>query len=478
MGEDAEAVTESLQFLLVVVPLIGLFFLLRVVISRKIAQAVALARAEAASESAALSERLRGREEALLDARGALERAASRENELEGLNAGLGARIAGSEEKLRAFEEAERKLTDAFQNLASQALSRNNQQFLDLAKENLAKQQGEARGELEQRQQAIAALVKPLNEALGKVDAEVRRIEAAREQAYGTLTEQVRSMMTAQDRLQSETGKLVTALRRPEVRGNWGEVQLQRAVEFAGMVDFVDFRTQESVDTGDGKLRPDMVVKLPGDKRVVVDSKVPLDAYLAAIEARSEEERHAALVRHARQVREHVRKLSAKAYWDQFENAPEFVVLFLPGEAIFSAALEQDPQLIEDSFQQSVLIVTPATLVALLKTVFYGWKQETLAANAMAISDAAKVLHERLRVFAGHLSGVGRGLNAALTKYNEAVGSFDARVLPQGRKLEELQAASGEALASPPPVEIAPRPLAAAIAATGDDEDGKAAVDE
>jgi DNA recombination protein RmuC len=193
----------------------------------------------------------------------------------------------------------------------------------------------------------------------------------------------------------------------------------------------------------------------------VVDSKAPLDAYLAAVEATDDESRKAALVRHARQVRDHVRKLSGKSYWDQFDNAPEFVALFIPGEAIFSAALEQDPQLIEEAFQHSVLIVTPSTLVALLKTVYYGWRQETVAANAAAISEAAKVLHERLRTFAGHLAGVGKGLSSALAKYNEAVGSFDLRVLPQGRKLEELQAASGEKLASPAPLELAPRPLAA-----------------
>ena len=464
-------VTDPLKILFAVLPLVGMFFLVRAVVRRRITQALELARAQAASERAAVEERLRGREEALVDARRSLERAAEKENELEARASELGARVAAGEEKLLAYADAERKLTDAFQNLASQALSRNNQQFLDLAKENLEKLQGEARGELEQRQQAIAALVKPLNEALGKVDAEVRRIEAAREQAYGTLTEQVRSMIGAQERLQSETGKLVTALRRPEVRGNWGEVQLQRAVEFAGMVDFVDFRTQETVESDEGRLRPDLVVKLPGGKEVVVDSKAPLDAYLAAIEATSEEHRHEALVRHARQVRDHVRKLSAKAYWDQFPNAPEFVVLFLPGEAIFSAALEQDPQLIEDSFQQSVLIVTPATLVALLKTVSYGWRQETLAENALAISEAAKVLHDRLRVFAGHLAGVGKGLTQALGRYNDAVGSFDARVLPQGRKLEEMQVTGGERLASPPPVELAPRPVASLLGDGSADED-------
>lgn len=468
MGQDrrvSDSVHPLVAFLLALLPAVGIFLLVRTIVARRIAAAVAIARSEQAAARAASEERLRGREEALGEARAALERAAAKESELEERIGALRAAVAGNEEKLRAFTEAEKKLGDAFQNLASQALSRNNQQFLALAQENLAKLQGEAKGELEQRQQAIAALVLPLQEALGKVDAEVRRIEAAREQAYGTLTEQVRSMVTSQERLQVETGRLVTALRRPEVRGSWGEVQLKRAVEFAGMIDFVDFRTQETVDgdlEGGGRLRPDMVVKLPGGKQVVVDSKAPLDAYLAAIEAPGEEARKVALTRHARQVRDHVRKLSGKAYWDQFDNAPEFVALFLPGEAIFSAALEEDPQLIEEAFQHSVLIVTPATLVALLKTVHYGWRQETLAANAREISDAASVLYDRLRVFAGHLAGVGKGLTAALGKYNEAVASFDTRVMPQGRKLEELGATTGEKLASPPAVDSAPRLLAGA----------------
>ncbi len=354
---------------------------------------------------------------------------------------------------------------------ATHALTRNNQLFLDLAKENLEKLQGEAKGDLEQRQQAIAALLAPIQGALTKVDEEVRRIEANRQEAYGSLLTEVKNLGLTQASLKLETGKLVTALRRPEVRGSWGEMQLLRAVEFAGMVEFVDFRTQESVDGEDGKLRPDLVVKLPGNKQVVVDSKAPLDAYLAAIEAPNEEARRLALVRHAKQVRDHLKKLAAKSYWDQFDNAPEFVVLFLPSEAIFAAALEYDAQLIEEAFQQNVLIVTPATLVALLKTVHYGWRQEALAANAREIGDAASELYNRLRTFAGHLSGVGRGLASALGKYNEAVGSFDTRILPQGRRLEELAAANGEKLSSPPLVEVAPRMLASLPEATADDDE-------
>ena len=462
--------TDVLKVLLALLPAVMIFFVVRRVVERRIAQAVALARAEAAAERAAVEERLRGREEQLAELRASLAVKRTREAELETENSGLRAQVAAYDEKVKAFETAESRLTDAFQNLATHALTRNNQLFLDLAKENLEKLQGEAKGDLEQRQQAIAALIAPIQGALTKVDEEVRRIEANRQEAYGSLSAQVKSLVMTQERLQLETGKLVTALRRPEVRGSWGEMQLLRAVEFAGMVEFVDFRTQESVDGEDGKLRPDLVVKLPGDKQVVVDSKAPLDAYLAAIEAPDEEARRLALVRHAKQVRDHLKKLAAKSYWDQFVNAPEFVVLFLPSEAIFAAALEYDPQLIEEAFQQSVLIVTPATLVALLKTVHYGWRQEALAANAREIGNAASELYNRMRTFAVHLAGVGKGLASALGKYNEAVGSFDTRVLPQGRRLEELEAANGEKLVSPPLVEVAPRMLASALPSPEDDE--------
>ncbi|MEO8274714.1 MAG: DNA recombination protein RmuC [Thermoanaerobaculia bacterium] len=466
------------KVLLTLLPVPFLFFGIRALVGKRISQAVLLARSEAATQRAAIEERLRGREEQLHELRSTLAIQQQRESVLAEEGSSLRAQLAGFDEKIRAYETAETRLTDAFQNLASHALTRNNQLFLDLAKQNLEKLQGDAKGDLEQRQQAIAALLEPMKVSLAKVDEEVRRIEGTREQAYGMLSEQVRSLLTTQEKLQTETGRLVSALRRPEVRGSWGEVQLKRTVEFAGMVDFVDFQTQETVEGEEGKLRPDLVVKLPGGKQVVVDSKAPLDAYLAAIEAPTEDLRSAALTRHASQVRTHLKKLAAKSYWDQFDNAPEFVVLFLPSEAIFSAALEHDPQLIEEGFQQSVLIVTPATLVALLKTVYYGWRQEALAANAREISDAAGLLYDRLRVFAGHLAGVGKGLNSALGKYNDAVASFDTRVLPQGRKLEELGATTGDALTAPPPLEIAPRPLAALIAPPRAGGAGREAVDD
>jgi DNA recombination protein RmuC len=372
-------------------------------------------------------------------------------------------------EKVALLESAEQKLADAFARLSQEALSANSESFLKLARQAFETLQTSAKGDLDQRRQAIESLLAPMKEQLGRYELGVAELEKSRQAAYGSLTEQVKSLVTSQEKLQLETGRLVTALRRPEVRGSWGEVQLRRAVEFAGMLEYVDFRSQETVDTDAGRLRPDMVIRLPGDKAVVVDAKVPLDAYLAAVEAQGDDERKAALVRHAKQVRAHLGRLSEKRYWDQFDEAPDFVVLFLPGESIFSAALEQDPALIEDAFRQSVLIVTPATLVALLKTVFYGWRQESLARNAREISEAARELYDRMRVYTDHFAGVGKGLNSAVGAYNRAVASFESRLLVQGRKFESLGPAAGQEIETPAQVEVTPRELSRANA---DDEDG------
>ena len=282
---------DALKVLLALLPAVGLFFVIRVVVGRRIAQAVALAKAEAAAARAGIEERLRGREEQVAELRGALAAKERRESELEAESSGLRAQVAGYDEKVKAFETAESRLTDAFQNLASHALTRNNQQFLALAKENLERLQSEAKGDLEQRQQAIAAVVEPIQLALGKIDAEVRRVETSRLEAYGALSEQVKSLLGSQEKLQLETGNLVKALRRPEARGRWGEMQLRRVVEFAGMLNHVDFVEQESSNTEEGRRRPDLIVRLPGGRSVVVDAKTPLDAYLSAIEAKTEEER-------------------------------------------------------------------------------------------------------------------------------------------------------------------------------------------
>ena len=467
---------ELLRVLFALVPALALLLLVRLVVRRRIGQAVALARAEADAARATVEERLRGREEQIARLNGELSTAAGRIEALAGELAEAGARRAEAETRLeeereqaaerqRLLAEAETRLADTFQALAGRALSQNNQLFLDLARQNLETLQAGAQGDLEKRQQQIQHLIAPLKEQLDRYEAGVRTLEAAREQAYGTLTEQVRSLASTQERLQLETGNLVKALRAPQVRGRWGEMQLKRAVEFAGLVDHVDFIEQESTDTEAGKQRPDMIVKLPGGKQIVIDAKAPLAAYLNALEAKDEDVRRGLLKDHARQVRDHVTRLASKSYWSQFADAPEFVVLFLPGETFFSAALEQDPSLIDDAFTESVVLATPTTLVALLKSVAYGWRQEKLADNAREIAGAARELHDRMRVFTDHFAGVGRGLGQAIRGYNQAVGSLVGRVFPQGRRLEQLGAGSDKTFTEPDAIDLAPRELG-----PGDDE--------
>jgi DNA recombination protein RmuC len=465
---------DALKVALALLPMVALFFVVRVVVGKRIAQAVALARSEAAAARAAVEERLRGREEQLAELRGALKGKEARETALEAESSGLRAQVAAYDEKVKAFESAEIRLTDAFQSLAGRALTQNNQVFLDLAKQKLETLQGEAKGDLEQRQQAIAAVVEPIKLALGKIDEEVRRVETSRMQAYGELTEQVKALLGSQKDLQLETGNLVKALRRPEARGRWGEMQLRRVVEFAGMLNHVDFVEQESSSTDDGRRRPDMVVRLPGGRSVVVDAKTPLDAYLSYIEARTEQERTFHLVAHARQLKEQVRKLAQSNYTSQFADTPEFVVLFLPSDAFFTAALEQEPGLIEDAFQQSVLIATPATLVALLKTVYYGWRQESLTENAQKIAVEARELYNRVRIFSEHIDRVGKGLEDAVKAHNRASSAFASRVLPQGRRVEALGAASEKKLAAPRAVALGTQELASLPAG----DPGEAAIDD
>lgn len=341
-------------------------------------------------------------------------------------------------ERAAALEEDRQRLLGSFAELSNQALKRNTEQFLTLADTRLKEAHEAARGDLAQRQQAISQLLGPLQETLTKYEQGLRQLELDRKGAYATLTEQVKQLGSTNDKLQRETANLVTALRAPQTRGRWGEMQLRRVVEMAGMVAHCDFSEQVSATTEEGRLRPDVVVHLPGGAQVVVDAKVPLDAFLRAAEAGDEEGRRAQLVAHARQLRVHVDQLAKKQYWSQFDPSPEFVVAFVPGDPLLAAAFEHDPTLIEHAMDSRVLLATPTTLIALLRTIAFGWQQEDLATNAREVQQLGAELYDRLRVMGGHLGRLHGALTKSVEAFNETVASLESRVLVTARRFPGL----------------------------------------
>jgi DNA recombination protein RmuC len=413
----------------------------------------------ASARQSTLAERLRARDEEsarttqdLATARAELTRLSTLNTQL---TSELAAERAASEEKLKTLTEAHSRLTAEFKALSSDALKSNNTAFLELAKTSLAQFQQKAEGDLAARQQAIDLLVKPLKESLEKVDTKISELEQTRARAYGQLGQQLEALGSAQLRLQSEASKLSTALRSTSYAGSWGELQLRRVVELADMLPYADFAEQES----SGPLRADLVVRLPGGQRIVIDAKTPVQSYRDALDAPDEPTRSARLIDHAQKIRGHIDALGAKNYWEQFQPAPEFVVLFIPGDHFLTAALQTDSSLLERAIARKVLLATPITLIALLKAAAYGWRQEAVSKNADEVSRLGRDLYDRAATFADHLEKIGRGLEAAVKGYNAAVGSFETSLLPGARKFAELGAKGAKDLTAPATTETGVREL-------------------
>jgi DNA recombination protein RmuC len=382
--------------------------------------------------------------------------------ELEAARVRLEAAVRQEAERAAFLEQSDARLRASFDSLAGETLRANSELFLRLARETLGRDQALAQGSLKEREAAIAQLVEPLRTALDRTEQQTHALERERQEAYTALRTQIESLASGQTQLQRETRNLVTALRRPEVRGRWGELTLRRLVELAGLSEHCDFTEQLHLFGQDGALRPDLVVHMPDARDLVVDVKTPLDAYLEALEAPTDEGRQQALKKHAQQVEMRVRQLASKAYWAQFEHSPEFAVLFLPGDQFLSAALAERPELLDSALKQGIIIATPSTLIALLKTVAHGWRQTAVAENAALIRELGQELYRRLGSFTGHLERLGSRLGAAVDAYNSAVGSLERQVLPQARRFPNLGVTADAALPELSAIEQPPRPVAAA----------------
>jgi DNA recombination protein RmuC len=377
------------------------------------------------------------------------------------VGAQLEAARASSAEKLALLEASETRLREAFASLSSDALQRNNEAFLQLARASMGEFRQAATADLEGRHRALESIVQPLRESLTRVDSKLQEVEKGRVSTQAQLGEQMRALTQAQHMLQSETSRLSRALRSPNVRGQWGELQLRRVLENAGLIEGSHYELKESIQTEDGRLTPDAIVKLPGGKNVVLDAKVPLSAYLEAAETDDETKREAKLRDHARQVKDHVTRLANKSYWAHFQPTPDIVVMFVPGESLLTSALQEDPSLLEYSMTRGVMLASPLTLIALLRAIAYGWQQETVARNAQEISDLGRQLYDRIAKLAEHFDGVGRSLARAVQAYNGAVGTLESRVLVTARRLKDKGVTAPAEFAEPEPIDHTPRPLGA-----------------